>query len=886
MTKKNIFLFISIALGVTFLISIFFMRPFFEEPKKKSNDLIITALGQKQALSAGTDIRIEKITLNDQELNLNSLTFPPPWHMDEKLLAIYGATEPTTINIPLGDATKAEITFIKQVGSGMVTVFNDKFDLYSNNPEWEKQVYKWNASTSIFSIKNWIRFMALWAMITVFITVIFNIKVNRKLIPFFSNRVLIHKQNSLRLNKIPLNINNTIIIGLISILMTFLLINTGLKGIFTDRLPQDVTVSITPLGEKNEESWGYQIRLLNIYVNNTETVDIMQYVGDGKWINEGNNVLMWDGRPTDGGDTLNIPISNAKQIDVIYATQNGSGYVDTQINDANKERKDLYSGEKEWRKQNYHYLARGEFNLWGHIDWFILIYLIIFIGLHLLFILVHENIYSNQDILLLSKIFYVIYFIAFGWIYINIFLNYIRTDWSIIFIASIVLLVWTLLYLILRARNLSSKGTWIIFGAVLLVMFILQYNVAYQMNVTPGWDYSHVFHAVDNAINHDGMTKADKEYFTVYPNNTFLLLLLYSAMRIFSLFTNNLLYSMILFNILMIDLAITVGFIFCKKYWGNSEAILFSIICLLFIPYYNFTPYFYTDTMSILFLLSSLLLLKFILNTKLEKQQIINSFLLGVLLLISYKCKGNIIVLMVSTSLFLLLKQTQMNRKKILLSIISGFLVSALTFNLFTQQLPIYNHEIEEYVKTPYTHWIMMGLYEQGGYSQKLVDITSSIDSQVKKKKRTMEKIQLRLNDLTTVGLGKHLTNKAVNNTWGDGLYHVYEGNDGQMNTDNIVQQVMTTNGKYYATLTKYANGYHMALLTLLILSIMIGFFKKNIDLMFILRLSMFGLFVFLLIWETRARYVLNFTPLLFILGLEVMQVFNERRELKRSVKH
>ena len=43
------------------------------------------------------------------------------------------------------------------------------------------------------------------------------------------------------------------------------------------------------------------------------------------------------------------------------------------------------------------------------------------------------------------------------------------------------------------------------------------------------------------------------------------------------------------------------------------------------------------------------------------------------------------------------------------------------------------------------------------------------------------------------------------------------------------------------------------------------------------MQLSVFGIFLFLLIWETRSRYLVNFVPVFILLGLDAMQAIRNR---------
>ena len=50
-------------------------------------------------------------------------------------------------------------------------------------------------------------------------------------------------------------------------------------------------------------------------------------------------------------------------------------------------------------------------------------------------------------------------------------------------------------------------------------------------------------------------------------------------------------------------------------------------------------------------------------------------------------------------------------------------------------------------------------------------------------------------------------------------------------------------------------------------ISLGIGIKNGKIDGSLLFKIALFGLFLFLLIWETRARYVYSFTPLLLLIA-------------------
>lgn len=74
----------------------------------------------------------------------------------------------------------------------------------------------------------------------------------------------------------------------------------------------------------------------------------------------------------------------------------------------------------------------------------------------------------------------------------------------------------------------------------------------------------------------------------------------------------------------------------------------------------------------------------------------------------------------------------------------------------------------------------------------------------------------------------------------------------------------MLADGKYYRIVFYYCQIFHFTMLLGIIVSI--GYSIKNgrkeKAIISISKLSIFGLLIFLLLWETRSRYMLNFIPI------------------------
>ena len=96
----------------------------------------------------------------------------------------------------------------------------------------------------------------------------------------------------------------------------------------------------------------------------------------------------------------------------------------------------------------------------------------------------------------------------------------------------------------------------------------------------------------------------------------------------------------------------------------------------------------------------------------------------------------------------------------------------------------------------------------------------------------------------------------------------------------------MNYDGVDYAKTYRYCNAVQLLLLGGILLSLLVNFFGKcetrEIQAM---QIAVFGLFLFLLIWETRSRYLVNFVPIFILLGIDGIQGIRFLLPVKKAGK-
>ena len=153
---------------------------------------------------------------------------------------------------------------------------------------------------------------------------------------------------------------------------------------------------------------------------------------------------------------------------------------------------------------------------------------------------------------------------------------------------------------------------------------------------------------------------------------------------------------------------------------------------------------------------------------------------------------------------------------------------------------------------------------------------TYSIKGYKEKQEYNLKIIKERLKNFGIIGYIKFLYNKA-NWILSDGtFYYGYEGTwivDGYQNQNKvakIVQKFITVDSKAY----KYITANIMQISWLIILfGLMLSYSKEKNEYLDIGKLAIIGIILFILIFEGRARYLVNYIPIFIFIGVDGLKI-------------
>lgn len=452
-------------------------------------------------------------------------------------------------------------------------------------------------------------------------------------------------------------------------------------------------------------------------------------------------------------------------------------------------------------------------------------------------------------------------------------------------ICSIVLLCWIYKKLDKRFKNLSNKKTWIFYSITIVIMTILQFVIGYMVRTNPSWDLGLVIQSAQEILEYGHSTDM-AVYYIQAPNNIFITLMLAIVIKFFSIFNiTDVNVSTLVANILLIQLAILFLFKITKRIFNNITACFTLILTFLFVPIYPYSTIMYTDTTSMFLPVAFLYSFIKINDYKDSKRKYMYYILIGLLAFISLKLKVTALIVVVAfviTELFV-----QHKFMKVMKTVIIGFatfIIVYVGYTGFLKKTGIMGIPYEDTKAVPFTHFIMMGMYGSGAFSAEEWQFTLRLPDYKTRKSENIRVIRERLKNYGTQGYIKFLNNKITGQTWGSGTYDFESILNSYSVDNNIAHQFLLTNGKYYRAVFYYCQIYHFAMLVSILISVIYSLKNKNEEsILTISKMSILGLLIFLLIWETRSRYMLNFIPIYILVFTSGIVYFS--KDIKSILK-
>lgn len=477
----------------------------------------------------------------------------------------------------------------------------------------------------------------------------------------------------------------------------------------------------------------------------------------------------------------------------------------------------------------------------------------------------------------LNRIFQIVFFLVFSWLLVNVVGYYVvKGNFSpvIFFIPVTVLAVVAYKFILKLLPDSRGRQISIIFYVLMALMTVSLLIVGYFLMFEPTTDL-YTVDTMSRSVASTGsmsqmyadLPKGRWQYISRYPNNQFIFVFLTVYYRIiFLIFGKIPLYAPILLNVLSIAFTVFLVYHTAKKMFNQQTALLAFLFCIFFVPFYTFTPYFYTDSLSMPYVMISLYLFIYALKCDKKIKSYVMLGLCALSIFVGYKLKGSVIIMLAVFVVFMLLK---CNIKKAIICSAGGvaiILILSMCFSSLVLGLGVTTKEEMFEQQYPLTHWVMMGLKNPGGFDQEDSTFTYNAGNYNEKQAANIAEIKKRVANYGVTGMYSHITQKALY-TWADGNYFATEHISETAIRPNALHEFINTDGKYHGIYLNYCNTFQLMLLLLMVVAAFLSIFKPRLDFSVVLKGIVLCVFIFFLIWETRSRYIFDFTPIFILIA-------------------
>lgn len=426
-------------------------------------------------------------------------------------------------------------------------------------------------------------------------------------------------------------------------------------------------------------------------------------------------------------------------------------------------------------------------------------------------------------------------------------------------------LVGGILILLLRLWDKKGKAPqneWLVIGVLFLVYFMAQCFVMDKLQVLPRgeWDYTLVFREAEERVLH-GTPPTD--YFGNFPNNVpyyWFLVGFFGLLHRFGV-TEFMLPLMVL-NLVCIDASLLMLYGMARRMLGKKWAVMVLILGMVSPALLLYIPIAYTDTLTLPFVCGAAylwLLARECFHTEKNKQTALFAGLASIVAALGAVLKVSVAILVVAFVLDALLFWDGRRRWMPLAVGVACFAVVLLGGNkLAHEAMPTY-----DVVKIPYTHWIMMGLHNEGSYYDPDYQLTLSYPSYEERVAFHKQEIARRVREMGPLGFLDHCREKLAFMI-SDGTYYAPSKLNRAAAKPSIWHEFVVPGGKYAGILYYGADALQICLLLGCAVSSWRAA-RQGDHRLTVFRVALFGLVLFLLLWENRSRYLVNFIPLFLL---------------------
>lgn len=258
--------------------------------------------------------------------------------------------------------------------------------------------------------------------------------------------------------------------------------------------------------------------------------------------------------------------------------------------------------------------------------------------------------------------------------------------------------------------------------------------------------------------------------------------------------------------------------------------------------------------------------------------------LIGILGGIGLKFKGNTAIITIAIGIWCIVRNNSWRKTfKHLVLLIVSFSTTVLLFGKLISCMDIISQEEVYQSKIPMTHLVYMGLTGDGRWNAEVVDATVQSGNYDEKVAFTTRKIKEAIQEYGADGLFWHITRKESLIMWNDGMLNGDAYVARVPVHDKVVNYILVDNSWINCLFRYYSRGY-WRLLLVLALAGAVRYIKKPLgDEMQLNYIITFGTILLFAFWECNARYLVNSSIFIVMMGVDTLVMLRGKRGIHRS---
>ena len=472
----------------------------------------------------------------------------------------------------------------------------------------------------------------------------------------------------------------------------------------------------------------------------------------------------------------------------------------------------------------------------------------------------------------LRRVFYICFAVCFAWLFGNVVFNNMHFSYAIVpTIVSTV--VWLGLFFLLawasnRYAAFLCAHEKICLAAFFILLFITQVFFYMQLASYPTRDLEPVFRGAYTYAIAGKMDEIQIDYFYKHPNNLPFTVLLTFLFRVARKFGMDAYESYIALASAFNGVCLAAGYWFtylCARRLKNVHTGFTALgILYLCLPLQFLISVCYTDTTTLLFAPFALYLYLCARVQPHLMRKLLLYAAMGAVMGLGTQIKYSVAFTVIALAIDALLSGKWKHALAATGGLVLGFLLWGAVFNSF-----VYAHVLDKTLArdaaTPFSSYLMMSMHGDGAFNAADRQFAWSFATKEEKETAIRAQIQQQMQSYTPASFAVFLNQKAVRSFGSANMEYDFTAANSPMQQGFFVECI-SKGGRWYEACGIVTQGWHIAVYLLCIACAIHAFRRKN-HAAFVPLVSLFGLLLFLLIWEASQRYLVNYTAMAVLCG-------------------